>query len=531
MSSSPPPPPPPPFAPPPWNAGTAQWSRHAARDQRRAAALAAKQQKALLRAQMDAVRRRSLLGPLLLISLGILFLLVQLGRVQWNSALLWLGTWWPAVLVLAGIVLLTEWAYDTANAGNSGARTPRRSVGAGAVILLVALACVGASAAGLYNRSDWIERNWNPDLVSPWGLGQIFAQKSETQHDLAAPLAAGSLLTIRNYKGNITITGDSQDGQVHVSAHQRIWAWKNSELRSRQERDLPTLEREGSNLLLVANGEGADESDLTVEVPHEAALQVDPEHGDISVSELRGPVAIASHTGNIALTAVTGHISLSPNDDNATVSGHSLSGDITLDGRSGDLTFSDVTGPLTFHGDFFGTTHLERIAGPVHFQSSFTNFACASVSGELNVEGRSDLEGRGLDGPVVLTTSDRNLSLSGIKGSATIKNEKGSVTLSLVTPVAPVDVSTTDGSITVRTPEKGGFNLDAETSDGQINSNLGLTARKTEDKTNLSGKILSGGPNIRLRTTDGDISIHRGAAEANSGDGSQSTDNQADASD
>ena len=514
-----PPPPPPPGSR--FNAvPSTKWDRRAEREDRRATKMAARQQRALTYQRMQAARRPSILGPLLLVGIGVAFLILETGTFQYGVLLLWLARWWPTVLLGSGLVLLVEWGIDTWVAGQNSPALPRRAIGGLGVLLLVLLTIAGLTATGLRHSAGWMRRNWNPDLADSWGLDQIFAQHTQIDQDLSAPMAAGGLLMVRNYKGDITISGDSPDNRVHVAVHQHLVAWRGEDLRSRRIHDRAFLKPNGSGLLLTAAGEGHDRTDLTIEVPHESGVEIDSETGQVTVSELHGPVNVVEHTGNIILTALTGTIHLSTRDDDAAVTGHSLSGDVTLDGRSGDLTFTDVTGSLALRGDFFGTTHLERINGPFHFHSSFTDFACASLPGELNIEGRSELQAKNVEGPLVLNTTDRNLVLSEVRRGATITDRNGSVTMTLAEPLAPLSVNTTAGAIDIRVPEKASFALSAETADGQVNNDLGLHPSGQDDHISLNAQVHRGGPTLLLRTTEGSINIHR-KAEQSADDGEQ----------
>ena len=513
MSAAPPPPPPyAPSAPAPPRT-TPTWDRRALKQQRRAAKLQFEQGIALQRAQLRAARRTSVLGPSLLLAIGIIFLLLELGKLQPDDASAWLAHWWPLVLVAAGFVLLLEWAADTWISAQRGTPALPRRVGAGTSLLLTLLVLIGAALLAVQNRPTWLMPYWNPDLTDAGGLGQLFAPHSERVQDLSAPLATKGLLTIQNFRGNITVRGDSQDGEVHVSARQRFSAWQRSELNAKQDRFRPSLQPSGSGLLLQVRGDDHDRTDLTIEVPHDSALLVHPERGDLTVDELRGPLTVNDHTGNITLTALTGSIHLTTVDENATITGHSLTGDLNLQGQSGDLSLSDVTGPVTLHGDFFGTTHLEHIKGTLHFQTSLTDLACLGLPGELNVEGRSDLEATDVEGPVTLRTTGRNITLKGVRHGATLDNSDGFVHLSVADPLGPVKITTSNGAVDLRVPETAAFALTAETSGGQIRNDFGLASRKEDDRATLMGKVRTGGPAMTLVTSGADIRIHKGNSE------------------
>ncbi|MGA8938591.1 MAG: DUF5668 domain-containing protein, partial [Acidobacteriaceae bacterium] len=95
-----------------------------------------------LRAQRRGLRRGSIVGPLIILAVGIVFLLAQTGRLSWGQSFEWYGRWWPAVLIAAGVVLLLEWAIDQAFGRTSGSV---RVVGGGVVFLLILLAIAGLS--------------------------------------------------------------------------------------------------------------------------------------------------------------------------------------------------------------------------------------------------------------------------------------------------------------------------------------------------------------------------------------------------
>src|ERR1700730_14415329 len=82
------------------------------RDQARAQRDAIRAQAAQMRYQLRSQRRGSILGPILLISIGVLFLLLESGHLDRNLFWDWYGHWWPLLLVVAGVIVLAEWVFD-----------------------------------------------------------------------------------------------------------------------------------------------------------------------------------------------------------------------------------------------------------------------------------------------------------------------------------------------------------------------------------------------------------------------------------
>src|ERR1700722_10787286 len=105
MSAYPPPPPSPPYPPQSYGPDWKQ-QRRVMRDRARMQRQAMRQQAHLYREHMRAMRRSSILGPLVLIGIGISFLLIQTGHISANHAWDWFGRWWPLLLVGSGVIVL-----------------------------------------------------------------------------------------------------------------------------------------------------------------------------------------------------------------------------------------------------------------------------------------------------------------------------------------------------------------------------------------------------------------------------------------
>lgn len=524
MSTMPPPPPPFGSAQGPF-ANPAAYDKRALKAQRREAARQALLLRNQLRAQQRAMRRKSIVGPLLLVGLGVVLLLLTTGRLYWGNALLWLGRWWPAVLIVAGLVMVAEWALDRGRVSTEGASlAPTRFLGAGTVFLLILLALVGAAVMTAENGSAWARENLDRNFAeNGWGDWQkMFGVGSEITQDLSAPLANDGVLLLDDPRGDVTVTGSSQDGQVHVTLHRHMYLWDQNEVDRRRRAGEAHFEGNRSRLTLATPSQDKDRADLTVELPHGASVTLHSGHGDVNLEEIRGAVDVSAH-GDVKLTALSGPVRLETQDDNADITAHSLGGGLTLSGHSGDINLSDITGAVTLQGDFFGTTHLERVHGPVHFQSSFTRFDCASLPGELNVEGRSDLNAAHLEGPVIVATTNRNLTLNGVRGGATITDRNGSVNLTLAGTPAATHVSNENGSVVIAIPTTGGYALQANTQNGEIQDDFGLVAQKAGQTVTVKGTIGSSGPALKVETTEGDVHIHKATSteDANWGDDAQ----------
>src|ERR1700677_1755766 len=159
--------------------------RRMMREQMRAQRDTIRAQRQRLRYQMLGMRRSSILGPLLLIGLGVLFLLFQTGRV--DQPLFWqrYGHWWPLLLLVAGVILLAEWTFDQFRLRDPNQPRYRRSVGGIAVLLLVLFVVAGLIASGGFRfRRPTDTMILHGFQLAPDSLDELFGDKHDSDQTL-----------------------------------------------------------------------------------------------------------------------------------------------------------------------------------------------------------------------------------------------------------------------------------------------------------------------------------------------------------
>jgi DUF4097 and DUF4098 domain-containing protein YvlB len=508
MSSYPPPPPPPPGQyPPPYDRNAWKAQRYAMKAQARAIKAQARMQRAQLRMQRRDLRRRSVVGPLILLSIGVVFLLAQTGRLPFGEAVAWYARWWPAVLIVAGVLLLIEWAVDEGLARRQpDGLHPARSLGGGVVALLILLGFLGLAAHGAVRLGmDWREHDWGNGYTK---LDRLFGDRHDADSSASSAITPGATLVIRDPHGDVTVTGDSPDGEVHVSEHTESYAWKDSDALQKAEQMRPVFSAEGKELSLnIARVEGG-QADLTVQVPSATAVTVQADRGDTNISGIQAAVLVSANHGNVDASDITGGLSVHVNDSDASLTLHHLTGPVSVEGHSGDIDIAEVQGDLTLHGDFFGTTQLSHIHGAVQFATSRTKFNVARLDEEFSVD-RDSLDASELLGPLVLETADKNISLERVQGSVDITNRNGSVDVTNTAPLAPISIANTHGSVDLGVPPGAGFQVNAQTRNGDVENDFGLPVDSDGSSHSLRGTVHGGGPEIHITTSDGDVTLRR----------------------
>jgi hypothetical protein len=496
------PPPPPGSYPPPYGRDALRAQRQALKEQARLIKTQAQFQRSQLRLQRRSLRRNSLVGPIILLAVGIFCLLAELGRISWGQSLEWYARWWPAVLILAGLLLLAEWTYDQRRPDGS----PQvRVLGGGVVFLLIVLAIAGLSARGLEHALDWHDSTFGPGNTR---FDHLFGEQHDADSALSSAIDPGATLVVHNPHGDVTMTGSSSDGQVHVTVHTHSYAWKDSDAQSKARRLQPGFTHQGKDLELdVASVEGG-QCDLTIELPRTSAITLEAGRGDVNINEMSAPVSVSANHGDVEIKAVNAPVNLHVNDDDATLTLQSITGAVVIDGRGGDMDISEIQGDLSMQGDFFGSTHVQHVTGAVHFQTSRTLFSTARLGEDFSVSD-DDLDASGLIGPVVLKANDKNVTLDRVSGVVDISNRNGSVSLTHAQPMGAISIQNTHGSVDLGVPKNVGFQLNAQTRNGSIENDFGFSEADAGDNHTLTGKVAGGGPPVTIATSDGDITVRR----------------------
>ena len=113
----------------------------------------------------------SIVGPIILVGVGIVALLMVTGHIDSGEFWSWYGHWWPLLLIGAGLALLGEWALDMKR------QTPVRR-GGSFVGILILLAIIGLFAS-------WGHEWWGP-MRAQWGDhggDNFFNMFGRPQHD------------------------------------------------------------------------------------------------------------------------------------------------------------------------------------------------------------------------------------------------------------------------------------------------------------------------------------------------------------
>ncbi|MBV8629422.1 MAG: DUF4097 family beta strand repeat protein [Silvibacterium sp.] len=441
-------------------------------------------------------RRPSIVGPVVLLGVGIVALLLETGHMSMSGFWMWYERWWPALLILVGLVSLAEYFWDRNNP-NAG----YRSIG-GVVFLIILLACIGWSAHGRWWGNFGKFDDNGDDFFSMMG------EEHDNDVQMDQSIANGGSVTIQNARGDVTVTA-SEDGQMHVRAHQVVHA-SDKDAPGIFDQVKPKVVTSGTGAVVTVAGRAGARVDLTVQIPEKTFATVNTNHGDVTIEGLKNNADVTSQHGDVKLNDITGDVHARM--DHGDFSAHDIGGHALIDGRADDVTLTDIKGQVVLDGEFMGDTHLEQVGSTVHFHTTRTDLDIQKLGGDLTMDS-SDLTANQLYGPVRIVTRSKNIDLTQVTGDTHIETSNGDVNVVAALPLGNMQITNHTGGLTLSLPEDTSFVVNASTTeDDELESDFPLQSSTSGDRRTLQGTVGHGGVRLDLSTSHGNLQLKQGSS-------------------
>jgi DUF4097 and DUF4098 domain-containing protein YvlB len=438
-----------------------------------------------------------------LIVLGLLFLLGNLGMLPWGNLAHWFAHYWPVLLILWGVIKIVEHQQ----AQRAGVRAS--GIGVGGVFLVLFLIMLGLAATQA-SRLDWDSLRDHIQMGD--GDFEIFGHNYSYEDQLQQAFADGSSLHVVDDHGAVNVTA-SEDGQIRVSVRKRVNADTQSGADKRNGETKPQISVSGNIVTVNANtqvgGDHGVTADLDISIPRKAAVVISNRRGDVSVVGRNGDIDISNQHGEVSASDINGKLSLTL--QNSSIRVGQISSDVLVQGHADDVSIEDVKGVVHLDGEFSESVKLSRIGKGVVFRSSRTDMELAGLSGDLDLDS-GDLRANDMMGPLRLSTRSKDISLEGVTGDVRIENENGSVELHL-NKLGTTEVQNRNGDVQIYVPDKSGFVLDARARNGEIETDFDALKINNDNDTGIgTGTVGSGGPHITLNNEHGGIEIRKNSS-------------------
>ena len=449
-------------------------------------------------------RRRSVVGPLILIALGALFL--------WNSLrpdlpiFELISVYWPFFLIGWGALRLLEVLASAATS-----RPLPRGMGGGEVVLVIFICLIGSGFFAA-TRHGW--------RVTPHGL-DIFGEQHDYPVNFQAPAGNARTVVFEAMRGNLRITGGDAP-EIRINGRKTVRAYRKPDADQTNQNTPVEVATEGDRLIVHTNqdrvsGDRRVSEDLEVTVPRGVSIEARQRSGDLDVTDVQGNVDVSSERSDARLTRVGGNVRLELRRS-ALIRLVDVKGGVELQGHGGDVELENIAGQVTINGAYSGTLDFKNLAKPLRFESQNTDLRVEALPGRISMD-LSEFTGKNVVGPIWLKTKSKDVKMEEFTETLEIETERGDIELQPVrVPLAKIEARSRTGKIEIVLPEKATFQLQATTEHGEALNDFGPPIRQERDgrAASLKGAVGSG-PSITVSTERGMVSVRKaapGAAQA-----------------
>lgn len=453
------------------------------------------------------MKRTTFLGPLILIAIGVMFLIKNIRpdfRV-FETVL----EYWPLLLIIWGVLRLVEVLIAFAGGRLTA---PRPGVTGGEWTLIVLITIFGAGAWGVQRFADQI-----PGRIKIGGM-DVFGETFDYPVEAARTLSAKpTRIIVDNLRGNCRVTG-ADTGEIRVTGRKMVRAMDRSEA-DRSSGEAPLEIVEAGNMVTVrtnldrGDGDKRLSADIEIIVPRSVAVEARGRYGDFDISDIDGEVTVTSDNAGVRLQDIASNVTVTLRKSDI-IRAIGIKGNVLVKGAGRDIEIENVTGEVAIDGSYSGETSIRNVAKPVRFQSPVTSLSLERVPGELQIT-LANMSGDNLVGPMRLTTKSKDLNFSDVTEAVDITVERGDVELrQSKLPLAKTTIQVRGGDIELAIPQNAKLNLNVNTDRGEINNDFSQSLKMEEagHGGRLSGTVGAGGPDIRLSTTRGEVTVRKVAA-------------------
>ena len=132
------------------------------------------------------------------------------------------------------------------------------------------------------------------------------------------------------------------------------------------------------------------------------------------------------------------------------------------------------------------------------------------LNGDLDMDS-GDLRANDLIGPFRLLTRSKDVRLNGVDGDVRLENENGAVEIHM-SRLGNMQLSNRNSDVQIYIPDKAGFQVDAHSRGGEIESDFGaLKIDNGDDQASASGTVGAGGPRLVISNEHGGIELRKGS--------------------
>lgn len=449
------------------------------------------------------MRPRSIIGPLLLVLIGTLFLVNNLHpELPWFDLA---SKYWPYLLIVWGVLRLIEvmvWWFM--------GKPVDRGMAGGEWVAITFIVLIGT---GLF-----VGQHWWPQ--GPWIRGRGIEMFGETyDYPLNAEQAVSKTpqILVENLRGNARIVGTSED-KVKVTGRKTVRAMSKEEADAADRQTPLEVTVQGDRVTVRTNQERATGTqrvsmEIEIAVPRGASVETRGRFGDFDISDVAGETKVSSDNAGVRLQNLGGQARVELRRSDIVRAVNVKGGvEVNLKGRGEDVELDNIEGPVVVTGTYTGDLKFRKLAKSFRFSSQITDLQAAKVPGQIHIA-TGDIRGNNVVGPVRLEarTRGRDVEFVDFTQSAEFTVDRGNIDLRpSKADMGKITARTNSGDIDLSLPNGSSFTITAATRRGEVQNDFGapLKTESQHNSSSLKGSV-GQGPEITLNTDRGSITVRK----------------------
>jgi DUF4097 and DUF4098 domain-containing protein YvlB len=307
-------------------------------------------------------------------------------------------------------------------------------------------------------------------------------EKYEEKFERTVKLAKGGHVSLINISGSIEVKSWNK-GEVKIDALKTSRASSLSQAKENAAEVKIVVQKEGDTLRIKTEypkRRGSRRRRLSVSVhynlwvPSKASVRIDSTSGSVEMENIGGEVKVDVKSGSVDLKDIGGEVKVDV-----------TSGSVTIKKAAKGVDCDIISGRL----------ELQDIRGDAYLKT---------VSGKIKVER--------IKGSIEAETTSGGIEMRKVTGAKTIKGKvlSGSIVYDGdIDPNGRYTLHTHSGSIRMFISSGSGFELEAKTFSGRIDSDFDITISGKLSKKAIKGVVNKGGAYMKLSTFSGSIYLRK----------------------
>jgi len=307
-------------------------------------------------------------------------------------------------------------------------------------------------------------------------------EKYEEKFERTVKLAKDGHVSLNNISGSIEVKSWNK-GEVKIDALKTSKASSLSEAKENAAEVKIVVQKDGDTLRIKTEypkrrGFRRKKSSVSVHynlwVPSKASVRIDSISGSVGMENIGGDVKLDVTSGNVDLKDIGGEVKVKVTSGNVYVK--KAAKGVDCENISGKLKLQDIGGDA-YLKTVSGKIEVKRIKGSIEAETTSGGIEMREVTGAKTVKGKV------LSGSIVYDGD--------------------------IDPNGRYTFHSFSGSIRMLIPSGSGFELEAKTFSGRIESDFDITMSGKLSKKAISGVVNKGGAYMKLSTFSGSIYLRK----------------------